>query len=387
MKRKARVAFLTIASAEDRTLWSGTPSYMYESLKEEFGDVILLGPYRGDVSGVQRIVNAVKSRTISVINRASFFFFKKKYTSAGFLSTIYAQFFNKELSEKGPFDLIIAVAAPIAVGKLKTKTPIFTVSDATIKLLSSYYGTYEFKKTLNELVHVERLALEKSTMNIYSSSWAGDSALLDYNVPDSKVRIIPFGANLERSPKREDILKTKFTYKLLFLGVDWERKGGPIAFECLKALISLGIKVELIVCGCIPPDAFKHDCIRVIPFLNKNKPDDYKKLISLLEESDFLLLPTRAECYGMVFCEASAYGMPSITTDTGGVGTAVENGINGFRLPVSATGKDYAELIASIYSDLEGFKKLSVTTRDKYEKELNWSSWSSSIRDIYEAFC
>lgn len=32
-----------------------------------------------------------------------------------------------------------------------------------------------------------------------------------------------------------------------------------------------------------------------------------------------LLLPTRAECAGIVFNEASAYGVPILLTDTGGV--------------------------------------------------------------------
>lgn len=45
---------------------------------------------------------------------------------------------------------------------------------------------------------------------------------------------------------------------------------------------------------------------------------------------NFLLLPTIAECAGIVFAEASGYGIPSITYDTGGVGTYVIDGINGF---------------------------------------------------------
>ncbi|WP_137463714.1 glycosyltransferase, partial [Escherichia coli] len=38
-----------------------------------------------------------------------------------------------------------------------------------------------------------------------------------------------------------------------------------------------------------------------------------------------LLLPTIADCYGMVFCEAAAFGLPVVATDTGGVSSIVIN--------------------------------------------------------------
>ena len=53
-----------------------------------------------------------------------------------------------------------------------------------------------------------------------------------------------------------------------------------------------------------------------------------------MSSSDILLLPTQAECAGIVFVEASAYSMPIFTHDTGGISNYVINGINGYRLPL-----------------------------------------------------
>ncbi|WP_270350498.1 glycosyltransferase [Ligilactobacillus salivarius] len=55
-----------------------------------------------------------------------------------------------------------------------------------------------------------------------------------------------------------------------------------------------------------------------------------------------MLLPTRAECAGIVFNEASAFGVPSLSVDTGGVADYVKNNINGYRMPLSANGEDFA---------------------------------------------
>ena len=41
---------------------------------------------------------------------------------------------------------------------------------------------------------------------------------------------------------------------LLFLRVEWVRKGGDIAFETLLKLKELGMQVELVVSGCAPPE-------------------------------------------------------------------------------------------------------------------------------------
>src|SRR5205807_4430859 len=172
-------------------------------------------------------------------------------------------------------------------------------------------------------------------------------------VDDQKVHTVSFGANIDHPPSIEVVQKRKKSdrCKLFFIGTDWERKGGEIAFEALLKLEELGIQAELTVCGCIPPDRFSHERMSVIPFLNRGDEIQRRQLESLFETSDFLFLPTRGEAYGMVFCEASSYGLPSITTATGGTGGAVTDGENGFKLAFEAGGAAYAELIAQVYRD------------------------------------
>ncbi len=36
------------------------------------------------------------------------------------------------------------------------------------------------------------------------------------------------------------------------MGVNWERKGGRIAFNTFEKLNQMGIETELTVCGCTP---------------------------------------------------------------------------------------------------------------------------------------
>ena len=84
----------------------------------------------------------------------------------------------------------------------------------------------------------------------------------------------------------------------------------------------------------------------------------------------------------MVFCEASAYGLPSITTDTGGVCGAVKNGENGFMLPFNARGQEYAEVIAKVYSDDQLYSELVQSSRAAFENRLNWDAWGISVKRL-----
>ena len=129
--------------------------------------------------------------------------------------------------------------------------------------------------------------------------------------------------------------------------------------------------------GCTPPETWEN--MVVYPFLNKNKEDDYKMVAQLLDEGHIFFHPTWAECAGIVFCEAAAYGLPSISTDTGGVSSYISNNETGYILPLNAKAEEYAELIIRLYSDSNLYSKMAPQSRQLYESELNWKVWAKKI--------
>ena len=209
--------------------------------------------------------------------------------------------------------------------------------------------------------------------------------LQDYHIHENKITVVPLGANLDRVPAASDLKKEKNTIcQLLFLGVEWERKGGQIALDTFYALRKQGMQVQLTIVGCTPPVPVYDNDITVIPFINKNIQKEAVLLYNIFLQTDFLLLPTRAECAGLVFCEASAFGIPSITTDTGGVGTYIQNGMNGFTLPLSSGAEAYADKILDLYSNDDVYRQLCISSRKKYETTLNWDTWGDSFRLVAE---
>ena len=122
--------------------------------------------------------------------------------------------------------------------------------------------------------------------------------------------------------------------------------------------------------------------MKVIPFLNKNDESQRKELEKLYLTSDFLLFPTRNECYGIVVCEANAFGLPAIAADTGGVAGVVTNGENGFLLPHSARGEQYASVVARLYQDEQSYNELVRSSRADFDARLNWDVWGITMRNL-----
>lgn len=378
--RRLSIAFVTCEDALDKRSWSCSLYYMAQSLQKHCGDITCINPLPYPDPTFLSKVRAKSSRV----------FLKRRYIHEASISR--ARYGSQIVSQKlsgQPFDVIVAAAAEQAIAYLETEIPVVLVGDATFIQLFDYlpYYTHLNKRSMREVRSIEQRVFAKARASIFSSEWAARSAIEDYHVDPQHVYAVPFGTNLDSIPGTDIAGNRKRSEKcsLLFMGVDWARKGGDIALETLVELEKIGIDAELIVCGCTPPARIAHPHMMVIPFLDKNDPRQQQQLEQLFITSDFLLLPTRADCAPNVFREASAFGLPVITTDTGGISSLIQNGMNGYMLPLAARGGEYAALIGSIYKNEQRYRRLTLSSRAEYEKRLNWDAWGQSVKRILQS--
>ncbi|MBI3259617.1 MAG: glycosyltransferase family 4 protein [Ignavibacteriae bacterium] len=376
-----KIAYVSTFDAHLVQSWSGLGYYIAKAIEQSGIEVEYVGP--------------LKEKNSLYYKAKQFFYrelFKKRHIRQAEPAILRenARQISKQIKELNP-DIVFAVwTYPIAY--LECEQPIVFTADATFPLMHDYYDDYSnlSDTTIKNTRKMEQLALNRSSAIIYCSEWAANSAVKDYGINPDKVHVVPYGANIDYAPNEQQIetfiqnrSKSEIC-KLLFLGVDWERKGGTIAYNTMLELNKRGIATVLTVCGCIPPKEFTHSQVSVIPFLDKTKTTDREHLNKLLQDSHFLLLPTRKEAYGLVFCEACAYGLPSITTDTGGVSEIIHDGINGYTLPLELGAKEYADKISDLWTNQDQYKALAHSAHNEYQKRLNWNSAGKSIKSILE---
>ena len=134
------------------------------------------------------------------------------------------------------------------------------------------------------------------------------------------------------------------------------------------------------VAGCRPAQPLQ-DFVDVIGHISKRTPEGRQRFEDLRRHTDFFILPTQAEAAGIVFSEASAYGLPSITLDTGGVSDYVRHGISGFCLPPGSSPKVFGKAILETLRDETRYEKLAANAFHEYETRLNWKT---SVRGLIE---
>jgi glycosyltransferase involved in cell wall biosynthesis len=362
----------------EKSSWSGTYFHSYHAIKKYFD--IETFQYKWPWYVRERLIFHKQIQKLT-----------NKKVAVEFL-TGYAKWYSKQLEKDllaSKVDILFVPAAPQLIAYCKTDVPVIFMTDASFQQIQGYYDSFDNLAAYNirQGIELDKKAFENAAHCMLASNWAKQSAINDYSIPESKITVAPLGANLDVIPSVNELKKEKNKIcQLLFLGVEWERKGGQIALDTFKILQKNGVGAHLTIIGCIPPGYIegKNDVkhITVIPYINKHDKQEAKQLYTIIRNSDFLLLPTRAECAGVVFCEASAFGVPSITTNTGGVSTYVQDGINGFALAVTATAGEYANKIQELFLNDEKYLQLCISSRKKYEDELNWGAWGKSFYDI-----
>lgn len=378
--RGPRIGILNRFDPKSVRTWSGLPFFMGRALSEHVGEVIYFGP---DSTFEGKLLASLTWRINSLAKRVS------NKTAIGdhnrVLSRHLARFFQKQIAN-AHLDILFAPAASIEIAYLNTDLHVVYLSDTTWHDILDYYKEFGSFTSLaaREGENIEARAIAMADAVVYPSNWPARTAHEHYRAPADKIFIYPFGANLDNIPPHDVALQHSIGGKLelLWVGVDWFRKGGDIVVECLKDLRRSGIDAHLTVCGCVPPFGQTDPLVTVFPFLDKRDPAQQKKLSDLFLRAHFFVFPTRAEAFGIVIAEASAHGLPSLAADTGGINGVLADGENGFLLRSNAAGADYANKIRECIADQTGYSSLVKSSRAAYEERLNWDAWGKSMREV-----
>jgi len=377
-----RLVLLGHADPDDEGFWSGIPMHIAASLRSAGHEVCTIGPLEPDVTLWGRLKGRFYRHALGrnySINRDPALF-KARAIQA-----------NRLLQDQTGADAIIVPFPPDAA-YLNCAPPIILVHDATWYQLLDFYPGYErsnlSRETIKGGLELDRRALAVCDRAIYSSHWAANSARRDYGIDPVKLHVIPFGAGLTAVPSRDDIARylaerQHGPCRLLFMGVDWHRKGGDIALAAASKLHDDGLSVELQVVGCEPPSGVP-SFVRRFGFLSKKDPRQASLIHMLFQQASFFIMPTRADCTPVVFGEAAAYGLPVLTTNVGGISEIFGTGDWGSMFPLTVSPDEYARRIRACYESRGEYQRMAWAARQEFEDRLNWSTFCRGLLAVVD---
>ena len=288
---------------------------------------------------------------------------------------------------------VVLSPGTIPVAHLKGGKPVVTWTDATFDGMVGFYEEFSNlpRETLRHGHALEQAALDNCALAIYTSQWAADTARRHYSVDALKLAVVPFGANVgvERTASQVSAYvaaRQGATCRLLFVGVDWHRKGGGVALAVVEHLRAAGVAAELHVVGCTPPQSLPAHVI-VHGFVSKHTADGRARLEDLYSGSHFLILPTRADCVPVVLAEASSYGLPSLATRVGGVSSALREGLNGYTFDLDEDPWAYAARIRALLEEPDAYRRLCTSAFQEYATRLNWTASAREVLSLIRERC
>ncbi len=284
-------------------------------------------------------------------------------------------------------DAVLTISSHCMVRMPAPPVPTFMVSDAPWLSWKETYGEFDRMPLLGpKFARLEAAASKRYSGLIFSSDWAVAEARRLYGTPPEKLHSIPLGAIWTPDVSAEElrrIIERRPTDRLdlLYVGKDWDRKGGPLAVEIAAALLGSGVpNVKLHIVGCTPdvPSEVRN-FVQFHGFLNVRVPEESARLKHLFLHSHFLVVPTRAECFGVVFAEAQAFGLPPVSRAVQAVPSIVTDGITGILEPAAAPAAAYCRRILALIHDRPGYLAMARAARAQFERKLTWERFATSV--------
>lgn len=361
--------------------WSGTGYYIAQSLESQALALDYVGPLEDPT--IFKAVRKLKRHYYEFLHRKNY----QKNSDPQTLKN-YARQVEQKLSPYQDRVVFSATIDPIAY--LECDLPIVFWADATFAGIAEFYPQYSnlHPEVVRDWHQMEKLALEKSQLAIYSSDWAAKTAIEFYRADPSKVKVVPFGANIENqlnfSQVKEAIeARPSDVCKLLFIGVEWLRKGGDVAYAVAQQLNRSGLNTELTIVGCQPAlEQPISEFIKQQGFISKSTPAGKEKLNRLISESHFLILPSIADCTPLVFAEANSLGVPCLSTSVGGIPSIIYDDENGKLFTLGCDVAEYCSYIKNLFSNYSQYKELAYSSFHAYESRLNWQIAGQKVKSL-----
>lgn len=373
-----KLAYVTVNDVLNKNVWSKNEQGLWAAsyhiakhLADDFNSIHYITPKEKNFAALTRIKWTYYR---NLFNKDYY-----RWTEPIVLKDYARQIKNQLLNLQA--DAVICPENIVPIAYLDCKQPIVLWTDSTLSSLINFYPHMDnlCRESIKNIYKNEAEALRRCNLLIYTSDWAAQNAIDIYNVSPDKIKILPWCANFDCKRNLEDIhslLKSKPCYpiKLLFIGVNWLRKGGETALQVAKELNEQGFKTELIVVGCKPQtDRELPNFVKVIEFIDKSKPKGVAELNKLFAEAHFLILPSLADCTPIVFSEANSFALPCLSTNVGGIPTIVQNGCNGQTFSLKSAASEYCTYIRTLIEDYQQYKQLALSSFEQYQVRLNWN--------------
>lgn len=293
--------------------------------------------------------------------------FKDSFWRTPYLFKFIKRWVNNNLGNKGYwFTFQIQSIFDCSIDGL----PHFVYTDHT-HLENLKYESFKKEKLYPPYwLELEKQIYDQASIIFVRSTNIKKSLEEQYDQPNDKVVCVFAGSNVETATPF--FPKNRFEKQnLLFVGIDWERKGGPSLVAAFQKIQSRFPKASLTIVGCNPDVNMTN-----IKIVGRVAP---KTLKQYYQDASIFCMPTKEEPFGIAFLEAMQAGLPIIGTNVGAIPDFVQNGWNGYLVEPGDV-EQIAKAISFFFDDPEQCRLYGSKSYQLVKEKYNWSAVGEKIQ-------
>lgn len=167
--------------------------------------------------------------------------------------------------------------------------------------------------------------------------------------------------------------------RFLFIGRDFERKNGPLVLQAFRQIRAVHPTVELVLIG-QPADerSLTEEGVTHYPFLPRQQ-----LIEQVMPSCDVLLLPSRAEGFGLVLLEAMACNLALIGVNAYAMPEIIQHGSNGFLIRPDSL-EDLVQYMGYFATEHEMLQRVRLEGEQIFNQKFAVEVHNCRLRAIYD---
>ncbi|MBS0421181.1 MAG: glycosyltransferase [Proteobacteria bacterium] len=249
--------------------------------------------------------------------------------------------------------------------------PHFVYTDHT-HLSNLNYSDFDRRHLRSpQWIELERSIYDNATVVFTRSTDIQADLIKYYGIPAEKIECVYAGSNVDVKNAGEPDNNGYSNRQILFVGVDWLRKGGAELTRAFRTVLESHPDAQLVIAGSATPVDLPN--CRVLGNVNASELSRY------YSQSSIFCLPTKREPFGIAFVEAMMHRLPIVGTRVGAVPDMVEDGVNGFLVEPGQS-DTLARVLCTLLDSPELCRQFGQRSHERAVERYTWAGTGQRIR-------
>jgi alpha-maltose-1-phosphate synthase len=281
-------------------------------------------------------------------------------------------------SQLDEFDVVLQTSGLFAPFRGEFPKPVCLLCDYTTKLAEQNYPPWFglSNRGAREWYALETELYSRASLIFTTNENARQSFIQHYGIPSDRVRVA--GAGVDQV--HEHPQKTYNEQTILFVGIDFERKGGPTLLKAFAEVRKRLPQAKLMIAG--PRPGAPQDGVEWLGHVS-----DRQKVRELFSGSTVYAMPSICDPFGLALIEAMSHGLPVVGSTVDAMVEIVDEGVTGFLVAPDNPGT-LSDRLIHLLSSPGVCADLGDAGRKRVQKQFLWKQVVdrvvNGLRFVYE---